>query len=161
VLGYGEIKTALEEEVERLADMSSAEGWSTAGDQMKSDLEDEGFDPESIVIFAEFGDEGAVNGDLTDDTVAGLETKLEAEGYEYLDRFGGRVPSEEGFAHADTAIEAVAEELGVPEEQVKEAAESLDWWQEEIPRGTSGHTYVWAKRKAMGTQEARRRARRR
>src|SRR5208282_5182521 len=37
VLGYGEIKTALEEEVERLADESSAGAWSTAGDQMEGE----------------------------------------------------------------------------------------------------------------------------
>jgi hypothetical protein len=156
VLGYGEIKAALEEEVERLADQSAAEGWSTAGDQMMSDVEDAGFDPGSIVILAEFGDTAAVNGDVSDETVSGLETKLEAEGYEYLDRFGGRVPSDENFAHADTAIERVAEELDRPEEDVKAAAESLDWWQKEIPHGTSGHTYVWAKKKA-GVEERRRR----
>jgi hypothetical protein len=72
VLGYAEIKAALEEEVERLADQSAAEGWSTAGDQMMSDVEDAGFDPGSIVILAEFGDATAVNGDVSDETVAGL-----------------------------------------------------------------------------------------
>src|SRR5271166_2834765 len=144
VLGYGEIKTALEEEVERLADQSGAEGWSTAGDQLTDDIAAEGFDPESIVILAEFGDATAVNGDPSDETVAGLEGKLEAEGYEYLDRFGGRVPSDEQFAHADSAIEAVVKELDRSEEDVRTAAESLDWWQEEMPRSTSGHTYVWA-----------------
>ena len=159
VLGYGEIKTALEEEVERLADESSATGWSTAGDQLTSDIEDAGFDPASIVILAEFGDATAVNGDITDETLHAVEGRLESEGYEYLDRFGGRVPSEEGYAHADSAIEAVAKELDRSEEDVKTAAESLDWWQEEIPRGTSGHTYVWAKRRA-GHAEERRRTRR-
>jgi hypothetical protein len=160
VLGYGEIKTALEEEVERLADESSATGWSTVGDQLTSDIEDAGFDPASIVILAEFGDATAVNGDITDETVHAVEGKLEPEGYEYLDRFGGRVPSEEGYAHADSAIEAVAKELDRSEEDVRTAAESLDWWQEEIPRGTSGHTYVWAKRKEEHrTEEARRRTR--
>lgn len=159
VLGYGEIKTALEEEVERLADESSATGWSTAGDQLTSDIEDAGFDPASIVILAEFGDATAVNGDITDETVHAVDGRLESEGYEYLDRFGGRVPSEEGYAHADSAIEAVAKELDRSEEDVKTAAESLDWWQEEIPRGTSGHTYVWAKRRA-GHAEERRRTRR-
>jgi hypothetical protein len=180
VLGYGDIKTALEEEVERLADMSSAEAWSTAGDQMASDLEDEGFDPESIVIEAEFGDAIAVNGDplvgphwaevlgakhndlWSEFGTSELTDWLDKNGYDYLDKAGGRVPSEEGFAQGETAVYAVAEELELPRERVEEAAESLDWWQEEIPRGTSGHTHVWAKRKeGTKTEEARRRARRR
>ena len=177
VLGYGDIKTALEEEVERLADESSAAGWSTPGDQLTGDLEDEGFDPESIVVEANFGDAVAVNGDLIVDPgwadILGVEATelwsevgtdkltdwLDKNGYEYLDKSGGRVPSDEGYAYAETAIDAVAKELDRTTEDVEEAAKSLDWWQEEIPRGTSGMTYVWAKRKeGTETKEARRRS---
>src|SRR5208283_199840 len=80
---------------------------------------------------------------------------LDANGYEYLDKSGGRVPSEEGYAQGETAIDAVAEELDRPREDVEKAAESLDWWQEEIPHGTSGRTYVWAKKKTgTETQES-------
>jgi len=176
VLGYGEIKTALEEEVERLADESSAGAWSTAGDQMEGDLDGEGFDPESIIVEANFGDAKAVNGDLlvgphwagilgvkANDLWSEVGTDkltdwLDANGYEYLDKSGGRVPSEEGYAQGETAIDAVAEELDRPREDVEKAAESLDWWQEEIPHGTSGRTYVWAKKKTgTETQERRRR----
>ncbi len=161
VLGWGDIKTTLEEQAERLADVSAAEAWSTAGDQMMSDLEDDGYDPKSIVVLAEFGDATAVNGDITDKTVAGVEGELESEGYEYVDKAGGRVPSEEAFAHADSVIEATAEELNLSEDEVAECARALDWWQEEIPRGTSGHTYVWAKKSGTGIEERQRPQRRR
>lgn len=174
VLGYGEIKTALEEEVERLADESSAQAWSTAGDQLTSDIEDEGFDPESVLIEANFGDAKAINGDSLvgphwadiigvkyNDLWSEIGTDkitdwLDKNGYEYLDRMGGRVPSEEGFAQGETAIDAVAENLDRSREDVEKAAKSLDWWQEEIPRETSGHTYVWAKKKSGTTEERRR-----
>lgn len=161
VLGWGDIKTALEEQAERLADVSAAEAWSTAGDQMMSDLEDDGYDPKSIVVLAEFGDATAVNGDITDKTVAGVEGELESEGYEYVDKAGGRVPSEEAFAHADSVIEATAEELDLSEDEVAECARALDWWQEEIPRGTSGRTYVWAKKAGAEIAERRQPRRRR
>jgi hypothetical protein len=155
-LGYKrDIESALEEETERLADISSATAWSTAGDQMEIDLEDEGYDPKSIVVFAEFGDATAVNGDLTDKTVAGIETELEADGYEYLSKFGGRLPAQEDYATADDVIQAVAHKLKMSTRDVAEVAETLDWWQEEIPHGTSGHTYVWAKKKS-GMEERRR-----
>lgn len=177
VLGYGEIKTALEEEVERLADESSAQAWSTAGDQLTSDIEDDGFDPESIVVEANFGDAKAINGDLlvgprwgeilgvkSNDLWSEVGTDkltdwLDKHGYEYLDRKGGRVPSEEGYADGETAVDAVAARLELPQELVQKAADATDWWQQEIPHGTSGHTYVWAKKTGTETEEARHRPR--
>jgi hypothetical protein len=42
VLGYDDIRTALEETVQRMADQSSAEAWSTLGDQMLDDLAEAG-----------------------------------------------------------------------------------------------------------------------
>ena len=178
VLGYGEIKTALEEEVERLADESSAQAWSTAGDQLTSDIEDDGFDPESIVVEANFGDAVAINGDLlvgphwgeilgvksndlwSEVGTDNLTNWLDANGYEYLDRKGGRVPSEEGYAYGETAIDAVAARLELPHELVEKAAESVDGWQEEMPGSSSGMTYVWAKKKTgTETEEARHRPR--
>jgi hypothetical protein len=172
VLGYGEIKTAIEETIERMVDESAAEGWGTPGDQLVSDLEDEGFDPESIVVEANFGDAVTVNGDvLVGPGWAGtlgvkstdlwsevgtdkLTDWLDANGYEYLDKSGGRVPTTEGYAHAEHVIDAVAEELGRDREDVEKAAESIDGWQEEIPGSSSGMTYVWAKKKA-GVEERR------
>jgi hypothetical protein len=167
-LGYkSDIVSALEEEAERMADDDSATGWSDVGDQMSADVEAEGFDPDSIVNIAEFGDAIAVNGDLLVDreweTRLGLkpgkhpriwseigthrlEGWLEQNGYE-LARYGGRIPSSEGYAHSETVIDAVAERLGMPAEEIAEVAESLDWWQEEIPWGTSGDGSVWARRK--------------
>lgn len=160
------ITSALEEEVERLADDSSATAWSYGGDQLESDLEGEGYDPKSLVIEAKFGDAVAVNGDPIPGPhwaeILGIKANdlwsevgtdkltdwLDKNGYDYLDTKGGRVPAEEGYASGETAIDAVAERLKLPVEQVTEVAESLDWWQEEIPRSTSGRTYVWAKKKS-------------
>jgi hypothetical protein len=155
---FGSIQTEIEEEVERMVDQSAATAWSTPGDQLADDIAEEGYDPKSIVVLAEFGDATAVNGDIEPDkTVAGLEAELEREGYEYLDRFGGRVPTTEAFAYGEHVIHAVAKKLKVPVDQVQKAAEALDWWQEEIPGSSSGHTYVWAKKAKGGTEEARRR----
>ena len=141
------------------------------------DLEDAGFDPDSIVIEANFGDAIAVNEDvLVGPEWAGilgvranelwsevgtqkLTDWLDTNGYEYLDKSGGRVPSAEGYAYAEHVIRAVAKELDRPIEQVEEAAESIDGWREEIPGSSSGMTYVWAKRKeGTETKEARRRS---
>lgn len=156
---YGSIQDAIQEEVQEMVDQSSAQAWSTAGDQLADDVAEAGFDPESIVVLAEFGDATAVNGDIDNEkTVAGLEAELERDGYEYLDQFGGRVPTTEGYAYGDHVIDAVAKKLKVPAKQVEAAAKALDWWQEEIPGSSSGHTYVWAKKAKGGTEEARRRS---
>jgi len=143
---FGDVQNALEEEVQRMADENSAESWSAVGDAMQSDVEAQGFDPDTIVSIAEFGDAVAVNGELTDKTVHGVESKLEAEGYELTD-YGGRIPSSEGYANAESVIEAVARELKLPREWVEQAAERLKWWQEEIPWGGFGDASVWAKRR--------------
>ncbi len=177
---YGSIQSAIEEEVERLVDENAAQGWSYAGDQLTIDIEDAGFDPESVVVEANFGDAIAVNGDpLVGGWAKALGVKandlwsevgtdkltewLEANGYEYLSKFGGRVPTTEAFADAETVIDAVErrfkeEKLKVSRETIEEAAEALDWWQEEIPGSSSGGTYVWAKKKA-GAEERRSRRR--
>jgi hypothetical protein len=137
----------------------AAEGWSSPGDQLMDDLAAEGFNPESVVVFAEFGDAVAINGEPEPEaTVAGVEAKLEADGYEYLDKLGGRVPSTEGYAYADAVIDAVARRLKLPRAHVEQAAKAMDGWQEEIPGTASGATYVWAKKRG-GADE--RRARRR
>ena len=169
---YGSIQSTIEEVTERMADESSATGWSYVGDQMQIDIEDDGFDPNTIVSIAEFGDALAVNGDVLVDQgwkealglkkgphprlwnevgIHRLEGWLEDNGYE-LTKYGGRIPSEEGYASADHVIDAVAHQLDLPAEHVEKAAQQLDWWQEEIPWGTSGDGSVWAKRKA-GTEE--------
>jgi hypothetical protein len=155
VLGYSDIRAAIEETVDRMADQDEAMAWSTPGDAMESDVEAEGFDPSTIVCIAEFGDAVAVNGDLTDETVLAIMRKLEAEGYEET-RYGGRVPSSEAEVSSEHVADAVAKELDRDVEDVEEAAKSLDWWQENIPWGTSGDSSVWAKRKS-GAEESRRR----
>lgn len=171
---YGAIQTELEEEIERMVDESAAHGWSHVDDRLIADLQDEGYDPESIIVEAEFGDAIAVNEDLlvgphwasvlgvgatdlwSEVGTSKLDAWLEANGYDYLDK-GGRVPSAEGYAYAETVIDAVANKLDVPYERVVEAAEALDQWQDEIPGSSSGGTYVWAKKKAAGAEESRRR----
>lgn len=160
VLGYSEIRTSIEEVVQRMADESNAMAWSTLGDQVLIDLEDAGYDPNTVVNIADFGDSVAVNGDLTDETVVAIMEKLEAKGYEETDQ-GGRIPSEEAEVSAEHVVSAVAEELDRSEEDVEKAAESLDWWQENIPWSSSGDGSIWAKRTGTETKEARRRARRR
>jgi hypothetical protein len=158
VLGYGEIKTALEEKVNEMADRTKRWPWSTPGDQMLSDVEAAGFDPETVVSIAEFGEAVAVNGDSTDEAMNAVEAKLEADGYEYTN-YGGRIPNSEAEVSAEHVVDAVARDLGREREDVEKAAESLDWWQDNIPWGTSGYGSVWAKRKT--DVEERRRARRR
>ena len=172
--GRSAIVSALKETIERMADESSATAWSGVGDQLESDLEDEGFDPEHIVSIGEFGDAMAVNGDILVDRgweeslglkpgkhprlwndvgTHKLEGWLEDNGYELTDK-GGRIPAEEGYAYGEHVIDAVAKELKLPTEDVAEVAKTLDYWQEEIP-DTSGDGSVWAKKKAKGAEERR------
>src|SRR5574341_658526 len=58
---------------------------------------------------------------------------------------GGTVPEAEGYAVARFVIEAVAREMDLDEDVVKEAAEGIDWWpkdrghgDQEIPGSTDG-----------------------
>jgi len=177
--GRSGIISALEEVVERMADESQAEAWSSPGDQMLSDIADGGYDSDSAVVLAEFGDALAVNGDLLVDrgweerlglkpgkhprlwNEVGshqLEGWLEQNGYELTD-FGGRVPASEGYASGEHAAQAVAKDMKLPVETIEEVARSLDWWQEEIPHGTSGDSSVWARRKAAADESRRHSAR--
>jgi hypothetical protein len=174
VLGYGEIKKAIEEEVERLVDRDAADAWSYGGDQLEADLSNDGYDPRSITIEARFGDAIAVNGepivgpawakvldhkanDLWSEVGTDELTKwLEKNGFDYLDKAGGKITSTEAHAGAETVIDAVAERLDVDRETVEKAAKTFGWWQEEIPGSSSGRTYVWAK-KTAGVDEPRKR----
>jgi hypothetical protein len=144
VLGWGDIQSKLEEEAEKMADESAATSESTPGDEL---LEEH----PSLVIVAEFGDAVAVNGDIeTEKTMSGVEKELEADGYENLEDLGGNVPTTEAFAYGEHLIRRVAKELDYEESVVKEAAEALDWWAEEIPHSTSGWTSFWAKPESDG-----------
>lgn len=155
VLGYDDIRTALEEMVERMADQSGAQAWSTLGDQILDDLSEAGFDAESAVAVAGFGDEVAVNGEIeTEKSLAGVESELESEGYE-LTELGGRIPSYEAGVSAEHVVRAVAKNLGRSEEDVEAAAKGLDWWGDTVTWSTSGDGSVWAKRKG-GAAEPRR-----
>ena len=64
VLGYSDIRQKLEETVEEMANRSAAQAWSTVGDQAADDAAREGFDKDSLIGVAEFGDAVAVNGDI-------------------------------------------------------------------------------------------------
>ena len=68
VLGYDDIRSAVEETVQRFADQRNAEGWSTVGDQTLLDLEKDGYDPSDVVGVTDFGGEVAVNGDYTEES---------------------------------------------------------------------------------------------
>jgi hypothetical protein len=150
VLGYSDIRSSLETKVEEMANQSSAQAWSTVGDQAANDAEKDGFDPESLVGVAEFGEAVAVNGDIeTDKTMEGVEADLEKEGYELTD-VGGKVPAQEGYADPEAVIRAVAREMKLDEDVVEEAAKGIDWWPksggEEIASSTSGWANVWGKK---------------
>jgi hypothetical protein len=167
--GKSSIVNAIEETVERMADESGAASWSSLGDKILGDLDEAGFDSASAVCIGEFGSDGqAVNGDLLVDRhweqalglkpskhpklwsevgTRQLEGWLEQNGYELTD-FGGRVPTTEEEVSGEHVVRAVAEQLKLPEEQVEAVAKTIDWWQEEIPWGSSGDTSTWAKRKS-------------
>jgi hypothetical protein len=147
VLGYDDIRTALEAKVERMANQSSAAGWSTIGDAMLEDLTEAGFDAESAVAVAEFGEELAVNGDIeTSLTLAGVEGDLEKDGYE-LTNLGGDIPSDEAEVSTEHVVRAVTNDLGRSEEDVEAAAKGFDWWGELVTWSTSEYGSVWAKRR--------------
>ena len=160
VLGYNDIRQKLEEMVEQMADQSSAQAWSTVSDQAADDAERDGYDPESLVGVAEFGDAVGVNGDIeTEKTLKGVEDDLEKEGYEMLDS-GGKVPAEEAMVSPEHAIRTVAKEMDIEEDVVEKAAQGIDWWpksgNDEIASSTSGWANIWGKKTADTTEERRR-----
>jgi hypothetical protein len=161
MLGYSDIRQKLEEVVEQMADQSSAGAWSTVGDQAADDAERDGYDPNSLVGVAEFGDAVGVNGDIeTEKTLKGVEDDLEKEGYEMTEG-GGSVPSEEATVSPEHAIRAVASEMDIEEDTVEEAAQGIDWWpkksNEEIASSTSGWASIWGKKITGKAEESRRR----
>ena len=164
VLGYSDIRENLEKMVEQMADQSSAQAWSTVGDGAAGDAEEAGYDPETLVGVAEFGDAVGVNGDFeSEKTLKGVEDDLEKEGYEMTEA-GGSVPSDEATVDPKSAIRAVAREMDIEEDTVEEAAQGIDWWpkkrNEEITSSTSGWASIWGK-KITGTTEERRTSTRR
>jgi hypothetical protein len=165
VLGYSDIRENLEKMVEQMADQSSAQAWSTVGDQAAGDAEEAGYDPDSLVGVAEFGDAVGVNGDFeSEKTLKGVEDDLEKEGYEMTEA-GGSVPSDEATVDPKSAIRAVAREMDIEEDTVEEAAQGIDWWpkkrNEEITSSTSGWASIWGKKITGTTEEPRTNARRR
>jgi hypothetical protein len=184
VLGYSEIRSNLEAEVQKMVDESAAQGWSQLGDQTVIDLDDQGYDGQSAFVIAAFGNEPmiAVNTDTTfaadfareigvpttkssvyiwsETGTRELEAWLEKNGYETVHRMGGTVPSTEGYATARFVIEAVAREMDLDEDVVRQAAEGIDGWpkdrgqgDQEIPGSTDGDTTVWAKKIASDEDE--------
>lgn len=177
VLGYGEIRENIEAEVQKMVDESAAQGWSQLDDQTMIDLDEQGYDGQSAFVIAAFGNEPmiAVNTETTfgadfareigvpasknnvyiwtETGTRELEAWLEKNGYEVVRRMGGTVPEAEGYAVARFVIEAVAREMDLDEDVVKEAAEGIDWWpkdrghgDQEIPGSTDGDATVWAKK---------------
>lgn len=149
VLGYSDIRSALEEQVQTSADMSAAMAWSTVDDSTRDRLGRDGFDPDTVVGVAEFGDAVAIDGDPTDKTLASVEAELEADDYEETDR-GGRIPTTEEHVSPEHIIRHVAKEMGLDEDVVADAAQGIDWWpkrgRDEIPWGAEGYGSVWAKK---------------
>jgi hypothetical protein len=60
---YDDIKDAIEEQLERLANIDAAVAWSTIDDQTMMDLEEDGWDDQSAIMIADVGYETVVNGD--------------------------------------------------------------------------------------------------
>jgi hypothetical protein len=150
VLGYSDIRQKLEETVEEMANGSAAQTWSTVGDQAADDAAREGFDKDSLIGVAEFGDAVAVNGDIeSEKTWAGVLAELEKDGYEETD-IGGKVPTTEEFVDPASVIRHVAKEMDIEEDVVEKAAEGIDWWpksgNEEIANSTSGWAIVFGKK---------------
>lgn len=150
VLGYSDIRQHLEEMVEQMAEQSAATSRSTLGDRDADDAARDGFDPDTLVGVAEFGNTVAVNGDIeSEKTLAGVEADLEKDGYEMTEG-GGRIPDTEEFVSPEHAIRAVAREMGLEEDVVKDAATGIDWWPkdryDEIASSTSGYAYVYGKK---------------
>jgi len=173
-----EIQSELEKVIEELADENGALSFSTLDDSTEECVARKGYDPTTIVVIASFGDAYAVNGDILvppywekeleldpkphPETWAAhgkgkfhaaaiLEDWLDDHGYKQI-RCGGRVPTAEECASGETAVEIVARQLGATEDEVADAAEALEWWDEEVCWSVSGDTYVWAK-KAAGTDD--------
>lgn len=180
VLGYDDIRSNLETEMQRQVDESAAQGWSQLDDQTVIDLDDQGYDGSSAFVIGVFGNEPmiAVNSETTfgadfareigvkktandvyiwsEIGTRQLEAWLRKNGYETTDR-GGDVPSVEGYAYAEHVIRAVAGEMEIDEDVVAKAAEGLDWWpksgNDEIPGSTGGETTVWAKKVETAEEE--------
>lgn len=151
VLGYSDIRDNLEKMVEQMADQHAAAAHSTVGDQDADRAGSDGFDEDSLVGVAEFGDAVGVNGDIeTEKTLAGVEADLEKEGYEMTD-LGGDIPSTEEFVSPEHAIQAVAKEMDLEEDVVEDAAQGIEWWptrlsRNEIASETSGSASIWGKK---------------
>ena len=153
ILGYSEIRENLEKKVEEMADQSAAQAWSTVGDRIADMAAGDGFDPESLIGVAEFGDAIAINGELAntseEKTLANVEANLEHDGYEMFEK-GGKVPTTEEHVSPGHAISAVAREMDIDVDVVKEAAQGIEWWPkdryDEIASSTSGYAYVYGKK---------------
>lgn len=137
-----EIRSRLSDEVERIANLRAAEGWSSPD---SVDVRDEGYDDESAVAIASFGSEVAVNTEALIDPdwkrrlgipstgepqlwsevgTTALYQWLRKHGYELLD-LGGEVPVVEEEVDLRHAVSRVARELNVPTETVWRVARSL------------------------------------
>lgn len=151
---YGEtpidyIKNTLEEVVQEMADSSAAQTWSTPNDQLLDNLEDEGYDPDSVLIEAEFGDAVAQNGDLishaSGDMPGARKAIPEDLGLNDINK-GGRIPSTEEEIDLQHAAKEIARRLKEDPTEVEKVLRDNEYG-DQIYWGSSGDTTVWAKKK--------------
>jgi len=139
-----EVRKALEEEIEYLANVDAAMAWSTPGD----DMEGYGKDVEEVWIEAEFGDALAINGDPV---IKGEQEPKMPKGFELSDQ-GGRIPTTEQEIPLETLVGSVAQRLGVSEDAVQEVA---DWvgYKQYVYASVSGDSDIYVKRKGKEPSE--------
>jgi len=146
---FAEVNEAISDYLDSHANENAAEAACHLGDAAAEDIQEAGFDPESTVVIAEFGDGIAVDGDLlvgphwvkvldlgiapqntwSNATKNGVEAAapavdmlrdwLEQHGYELTD-FGGDQMPEEAEIEASSVIEFVPESTKFTEEQVEQ-----------------------------------------
>ena len=119
-----DIVSVIEGEIETQANQYAAEAWSTPED-------------DDTFIVAEFGDWGAVNGDLE-----GVGSP--PHGYVLTDE-GGEIPVVEGYAYREAVVDAVARKLKVAHKHVDRIAHLMKL-PEEIPVSVSGSTEIYRRR---------------
>jgi hypothetical protein len=141
-----DVRRAIEDEAQELADASAAQAWSTANDIEYYQEQDPSI--EDVWVEAEFGNYLAVNGDLV--LPKEPERKM-PEGF-VLSDFGGRIPVVEEEVQMDFVIESVAGDFGVPVEAVKEVAD-YEGYKELHYVSCSGDSDIYVKHKAKETSE--------
>lgn len=104
------IRKFVDQKIRETAAANAAMAWSTPGDRIKMELEEEGKVP---FIVARFGNQEAINGDpLPEDEIIDI-----PEGCIATDK-GGRIPIVEQQVDLESVANAVARDLDIPFQQV-------------------------------------------